>query len=283
MTDVRTVRVPVDDRLSVVAYDWGGDGPTIMFCHATGFHGRVWDPIVAKLRDSFRCVAIDLRGHGDTVYDDGYDFQAEDTRHDLLAVIDALDLGGGLFGVGHSLGGGTILLAELDRPGTFAGGWLCEPIVIPDPVPEFQHSDGSRLVESARRRREVFASHDEVFERYMSRRPFSGCDPAMVRAYVDHGFRVQPDGTVQLKCRGEVEATMFERPTVVDHRRLSSIAGQFTIMGSNDGGPPSVIAAQAADAIPNATFQHETELTHFAPFEDPEWAAGSILRSIAAD
>lgn len=268
--------VRVDEVLTVSAYDWGGDGPTAVFCHATGFHGRVWDPIIAELRDTFRCVAVDLRGHGDSEYADDYVFQGEDTRHDVVAVIDALGLGTGLFGVGHSLGGGTVALAELMRPGTFTAAWLCEPILIPDPVPDYQNSDGSRLVESARRRREVFASHDEAFERYTSRRPFSGCDPAMVRAYVDHGFRRLPDGTVRLKCRGEVEATMFEHPTVVAYERLASLAGDFTIMGSGDGGPPAQIAALATDAMPNATFQFEAEMTHFAPFEDPRWAAESI-------
>src|SRR5258708_33699884 len=40
-----------------------GRDPAILFCHATGFHARCWDQIVARVPDR-RCLAIDMRGHG---------------------------------------------------------------------------------------------------------------------------------------------------------------------------------------------------------------------------
>ena len=44
--------------------DTGGDLPAIVFIHGMTFAGNTWDPIVDRLRDRFRCLTVDLPGHG---------------------------------------------------------------------------------------------------------------------------------------------------------------------------------------------------------------------------
>lgn len=44
--------------------DTGGDLPAIVFIHGMTFSKETWDPIVDRLRDRFRCLAVDLPGHG---------------------------------------------------------------------------------------------------------------------------------------------------------------------------------------------------------------------------
>ena len=44
--------------------DTGGDLPAVVFIHGMTFAGNTWDPIVDRLRDRFRCLAVDLPGHG---------------------------------------------------------------------------------------------------------------------------------------------------------------------------------------------------------------------------
>ncbi|PNG99535.1 Pimelyl-[acyl-carrier protein] methyl ester esterase, partial [Tetrabaena socialis] len=51
--------------LSVAEHVLGGSGPTLLMLHANGFHGRVFLPMVPLLAPHFRCVALDLPGHGD--------------------------------------------------------------------------------------------------------------------------------------------------------------------------------------------------------------------------
>ena len=46
--------------------DTGGDLPTIVLVHGMTFSKATWDPIVARLRDRFRCLAVDLPGHGES-------------------------------------------------------------------------------------------------------------------------------------------------------------------------------------------------------------------------
>lgn len=266
--------IPSTDGVTIAAFDYEGDGPPLILTHATGFHARYWDPIAAILGSSFRVVSIDLRGHGDSEVPEGFDLRWSGMANDIGAVIDALALGSGLGCAGHSMGGGALMMAEQARPGTFATAWLMEPIIFSAAL---HTGDGpGPLVEAARRRREIFDSRDDVFERYMSRPPFSHCDPAMIQAYVDHGFRDLPDGTVQLKCRGEDEAQVFLNSFNDIFERLGEVATRVVVAGSGDGEKPAKFAPDIAEAVPNGSFEFYEDLTHFAPLEDPQRTAASI-------
>ena len=39
------------------------DKPTLLFVHATGFHGRIWDRIIEAF-PGYHSLALELRGHG---------------------------------------------------------------------------------------------------------------------------------------------------------------------------------------------------------------------------
>lgn len=281
-------RIESTDQVSVVAHDYGGptqgdpeSAATVLLAHATGFHGRYWDPIATMLARSFRVVSVDLRGHGDSVVPEGVTMDWVGMAHDLLAVIDALQLRttAPLFGVGHSMGGCSTLLAEHLRPGTFDRAWLMEPIVfvsddIPDPTKNV-------MVDAARKRREVFPSHEAVLERYLSRPPFAGCDPEAVWAYVHHGFEALEDGSVRLKCRGEVEAQVFLHSVTDMGHHLDKVTLPILVAGSTDGQRPAEIAPIVADRLANGSFHLFEDRTHFAPMEDPVGVAQHIIEFFA--
>jgi pimeloyl-ACP methyl ester carboxylesterase len=46
--------------------DDSGAGRALVFVHGLTFSRHTWDPITERLRDRFRCVAIDLPGHGES-------------------------------------------------------------------------------------------------------------------------------------------------------------------------------------------------------------------------
>lgn len=289
---------PSSDGVQVVAWDFGGSGPPLVFCHATGFHSRVWDPIIAELRDECRAVSIDLRGHGESEVPAGVSYNWQGAGEDVLAVIDHLELGPGALGVGHSFGGACVLVAESKRPGAFEAGWLFEPIV----VRAEQERDPNPLAALARRRREIFPSHDDAYDRYMSRPPFDRCHPAAIRRYVDYGFATMsddqiaveqaaleaagstfaiPPGSVLLKCRGEIEARVFDQAPSQDlPDRLQTIQSRMTIVASGDGAIPAMVAGPTAEALPNGHLLTEADLTHFGPFEQPAAMADSIRQAL---
>ena len=48
----------------LLAYSDTGKGRTLLFIHGMTFSRQTWDPIVDRLSDRFRCLAVDLPGHG---------------------------------------------------------------------------------------------------------------------------------------------------------------------------------------------------------------------------
>jgi len=265
------------DGVEVALHDFGGTGPTLLIVHATGFHGWCYEPIARRLTDRFHVIAPDLRGHGDSVYPEGTSMDWWNMADDVCAVIAHVGGDKPLMAVGHSMGGASILMAELVRPGTFSKAWMFEPIVLPD-MPD---RPPSTMSDNARRRKDRFDSRDEAFDRYSSRPPFSGVDPEALRAYVDHGFADDPTGGVVLKCPGEIEAQVFESTVIGLSPRLGGIQTEITVVQSGDGGMPAAVAPGVADALPNGKLVTWPDRSHFGPFEDPERAATDIRNSLA--
>jgi pimeloyl-ACP methyl ester carboxylesterase len=46
--------------------DTGGDLPAVVLVHGMTFSKATWNPIVDRLRDRFRCLSVDLPGHGES-------------------------------------------------------------------------------------------------------------------------------------------------------------------------------------------------------------------------
>lgn len=272
------------DGVRVALHDLGGDGPPLLLTHATGFCGRVWEPVAADLADRFHCWAPDLRGHGDAIVPDGLDMSWDGFGQDVLAVVDHLDGtpdGAPSLAAGHSKGGASLLLAEQTRPGTFAALYCYEPVVF-RPMPESSQG-GNVLADGARRRRDRFDSRAQAAENYASKPPFSVLHPDALRAYVEHGFAEQPDGSIVLKCRPETEARTYEmggQHRAFDH--LVEVDARVTIAVSErdaDHGP-GLMAPQIADRLPRGTLQREDGLGHFGPLEDPARIARRIRTAL---
>ena len=273
--------VPSADGVTIATYDLGGDGPDLLLVHATGFCAGVWAPVVAHL-DGFRVAAVDVRGHGRSTTPDldrppGMSWTG--TGQDVLTAVDALELTDPV-GAGHSMGGASLLIAQLARPDTFRALWAFEPIVMP---PEVASMSGSNpLAEGARRRRPWFDSADAAFANYASKPPFSALDPEALRAYVHHGFREEPDGTVTLRCRPEVEAATFEMgPEHHTFERLGGVEVPVTVArGREEDFGPSMFGPKVVGALADGTLEDHPELGHFGPLEDPAAIASSITAAL---
>ena len=110
VTDLRHRRVGRVD----VAYLDRGDGPPVLMIHGALLNSAQYAWIIEELPD-FRCVAVDLMGHGRTRIDDdqplGMDAQAEV----LARFIELLDLGP-VHLVGSDSGGGIAQVLAVGRP-----------------------------------------------------------------------------------------------------------------------------------------------------------------------
>ncbi|MGD9762875.1 MAG: alpha/beta fold hydrolase [Candidatus Binatia bacterium] len=102
--------MPTDGRfsangLSLHYLEWGSRNcPAVLFLHGGSAHAHWWDFVLPHLEDTYRCVALDLRGHGDSGRPPDGDYALEAHAGDIAAAIDALQLTGCAL-VGHSFGG----------------------------------------------------------------------------------------------------------------------------------------------------------------------------------
>ena len=100
-----------------------------------------------------------------------------------------------------------------------------------------------------------------------------------MHAYVDYGFRDRPDGTVELKCAPDVEATIFsmsaqngvypQLPELQCPVLVATGEASFAI------GPK--LAARVAERIHLGEVEAWTGHGHFGIQADPDRAADSML------
>ena len=49
-----------------IRYDATGDGPAVLLSHGYSATGRMWAPQIKALKDRYRLITWDMRGHGET-------------------------------------------------------------------------------------------------------------------------------------------------------------------------------------------------------------------------
>lgn len=259
--------------------DHGGDGPPVLLVHATGLHGRVWDPLVPTLRERFRVCALDLRGHGDSDKPDiGYRW--ESFGDDVLSAVEHFELEA-VAAVGHSSGGAALVHAEASRPGTFSQLVLLDPVAPPPDIRGFFAGENNPLTAGARKRRKVWSSREEMVERLRSNSPMSTWRPEFVNAYVRHGTRAIPDGGVELKCPPEVEAQIYMGAGLHDAwERMQTLACPVLVLV---GEHSHVWSATRREAIAASGCRVEVVggAGHFLPMEDPEATMDHLLTFLA--
>jgi pimeloyl-ACP methyl ester carboxylesterase len=92
--------------MSTLAYETHGAGTPVVFLHGLTFDRQSWRPIIDRLGDGVRTIAIDLPGHGDS--------EAPAADLDIVATqVHALLVELGVerpVMVGHSISGGLVLM-----------------------------------------------------------------------------------------------------------------------------------------------------------------------------
>ncbi|HWC87128.1 MAG TPA: alpha/beta hydrolase [Solirubrobacteraceae bacterium] len=261
-------------------HELSGRGTPLLLVHATGFHGRAWQPVARALAPRFACLAPDLRGHGDSPPPDDLNFDWRGFAADVLSTVDRLGLERPS-AAGHSSGATALLLAEEARPGTFAALYCFEPIIVPADPPLGRDPE-SWLAEATRRRRAEFPSRVEAERHYAGRPPLSDLDPTALRAYVEHGFEDVPEGGVRLKCRPEYEALVYEMATAHDcFSHLDRVRCPVTLArgGRSEAFTHDRQAAIAA-RLPRVRCEEHPALGHLGPLEEPAAIAASIGRAL---
>ncbi|HZC17986.1 MAG TPA: alpha/beta hydrolase [Caulobacteraceae bacterium] len=208
----REVRLETEAGTGDFAYlDFGPSERPVdaVFSHANGFNARTYRTILGALAGEFRILALDLRGHGRTAAPITPEGRRSwlDLGDDLIVFLETLDLMEVVL-AGHSMGGTLSLFTAADRPERVRALALFDPVILPPNRPAGVPMD-SPLIHGATRRRRHFDSREAAIQSYRGRGAFTTWPEAMLRDYAEDGFRDLPDGTVELACAPEWEASNY--------------------------------------------------------------------------
>jgi pimeloyl-ACP methyl ester carboxylesterase len=270
-----------------------GRGPTLLFVHATGFHARVWDQIIARLPRA-HSVALDQRGHGCS--------EKKRISHwrtmgqDQAALVEALDLDE-IVGVGHSMGAHAMIDAAAMWPDRFRRLVLIDPTVS---APE-AYIDGGDLprfregaMHPAAKRRNHFDSVEAMIARLKDRSSFPRFAPQIFRDYCEHGLRPAGDGDgYVLACPPEVEASVYmsSRTNGGVYESVRSLELPVLVLRAQEPsgdmvGPMAFSTSPTwpglAAEFTNGREIHFPDKTHFLPMEIPDEVAALIRRELEA-
>jgi len=214
----RVLELP-ERGVALALVDWGGDGPLAVFSHANGFCADTLGLVAERLRPRFRVIGYDSRGHGDSEKPaPPGPYAWEEFARDAISVSDALVRELAVpriaLGLGHSFGGTCMLTAAARRPELFERIALLDPVILPRagdftgwrPPADAPHP----AAEIARKRAHVFASRGALREKWRAKGTFGDWDPCALELYLRHAYADLPDGRIDLKCPGAIEASVYE-------------------------------------------------------------------------
>jgi pimeloyl-ACP methyl ester carboxylesterase len=265
------------DGVTIAMHDFGGTGSPVLLSHATGFHAHCWEPVAHALNSRHHVVGLDHRGYGDAETVDPTTMTWDQYGLDALAAARHLyaEHNEPIIGIGHSMGGASLLMAAHAEPHLFRALFVFEPIVFPPPDPDAGERPDSPLPAGARKRRSRFPSFEAAIENFAAKPPMAAFNAVAREAYVRHGFKPTPDGDIELKCLPEHEARTYETGGISGAwDSLPSITTPVWVLsGAIAPFQPSAFAITVAQRIPGSTYVRWDEVGHFGPLEKPELLA----------
>jgi lipase len=274
--------VPVSE-LKLAVWEWPGDSPTLLFAHATGFHGRCWDNIVQRFPGR-RALALEFRGHGRSSIPVP-PIPWPEFAQDVLAVARHFDLRSAI-GVGHSMGGHSLVSAAIEHSAIFSALVLVDPVIMTRDYYGAPPPDASYIA----RRRSRFASADDMFHRFHGRLPFSTWHAEALRDYCQYGLLPDGDSFV-LACPPAVEAAIYARCNAPENNlyaRMPEVtipvtvlrAGTVLTKGTLDLNA-SPTGVEVAAYFPRGRDVFLPDRNHYIPMEAPELVVAEIARFCA--
>jgi pimeloyl-ACP methyl ester carboxylesterase len=202
---------------TTIAYDdRGHGGPSFVFIHGWACDRSFWQPQFEEFSRDHRCVALDLRGRGDSPAVPPYD--STTAAADVAAIIQALGLGPVIL-VGHSLGGLVALLVNDSHPE------LVQGIVLGDsPLTAAGRGGFAQTVDAIRQAGSLEPVRSFIESFFVEATPHSvqkhvrdvmlGCSPEIAAGMLDNGtvFVERLDDLVREADKKPFMAIWAERP-----------------------------------------------------------------------
>ena len=258
-----------DTSLQYLSYE--GNGPTLIFMHATGFLPWLWHPIARKLTDSFNIISPYFCDHRDADPENGgLDWLI--LAHDLTEFCKRLEIRSP-FMVGHSMGGAIIAIAAGKFGLPVEKLLLIEPIFLPREFYKIQMTvDQHPLAGKAIKRKNYWQDIADV-KSYLATKPlFHAWDEEMLELYVQFGMIPSDNGGLELACHPRKEASLFMGSMGYDPWPIIPAVKcpVFVVEGENSVNREFIDYKKVAETFPNGKYRMLKDTGHLIPMEKPK-------------
>jgi lipase len=262
---------------------YGGDGPDLVFLHATGFLPWMWHPIARALSDSYRIIAPYFCDHRHEEPEDG-------GLNWMLLADDLCALCGGLglqrpFLVGHSMGATIMTLANAMHGSIAAKMILFEPIFLPENIYSIpMRVEDHPLASKSIKRLNHWDNPVEARNYLRSRKLFKNWDDEMLDIYINYGMVPGESGGLQLACSPRREAALFMGST---HYNPWPLLGKIecpvlVVEGEESENRQFIDLKKAAGLMQKGRYMMISGAGHLIPMEKPSESL-SLIRDFLGD
>ena len=195
-------------------------------------------------------------------------------------MVQALRLGGAT-GVGHSMGGHSLVWAAAANAAVFSALLLIDPVILPPERYGATPPDASFIL----RRRAFWNSPEEMIARFGSRSPFAAWHPDVLRDYCRFGLLPEGAGYT-LACPPHAKASIYAGSNAPEANLYAAIPGircPVRVLRADAQGAPGVFDLSASPAWPELASRFSsgrdrllTGRNHYIPMESPELVAAEI-------
>lgn len=286
--DVQDVVAPSDRHLVVNGLrlhylDWDPptrparrDHPSLLFLHGGRLTAHTWDLVCLALRSRFRCVAVDLRGHGDSEWSPGIDYGLAAHMRDIRGVIEQLDMRRPVL-IGHSLGGLHAMTYAVDAVHELAG------LVLVDVAPKVRQAGAQRIVDFGLNDPGPGSLEDFV-GRALAFNPRR--DPRLLRYSLRHNLRQLPNDNWTWKW--DPRRNTPEHYASIEHD-LAQLAGAtsaitcpvLVVRGADSDVLDNTQAANFAATLPDGRFAEVRSAGHNIQGDNPRGLADALTGFLA--
>jgi pimeloyl-ACP methyl ester carboxylesterase len=168
--------------------EWGSPGALPVICvHGYTSSAEAFSAMARRLQDRAHLIAMDVRGHGESVWSPDGAYQYADQASDLAALVDALGIDRFVL-IGTSMGGVIAMVYAGQHANRLRG------LALNDIGPEIE-AGSSRITGLVRARPADFASLEEAMEYRRQTSPITAGRPIEDQEETARGvLREQPDG-----------------------------------------------------------------------------------------
>ncbi|MEV0106439.1 alpha/beta hydrolase [Nocardia sp. NPDC050799] len=184
---------------------WGrADTPGVVLVHGGSAHSGWWDHIAPLLATTYRVVALDLSGHGDSAVRSQYPLDG--WADEVIAAAEAGGISARPYIVGHSMGGGVTAAVGARHRDSVAG------LVIID-SPMFREPPEETIIRQLERKPKAYRTKEEICGRFRTEPAQATVLPYVARHVAEESVR-RTDGGWVWKFDPEMFRKRLAQPSI---------------------------------------------------------------------